>query len=142
MERCRCLFAPFSLHAAHNELAAPKHRYYHGSIRFRAMGIDKEIIEQIVQRVLSVAKPDKIILFGSAATGAMTSDSDIDLLIVEASPGDRRKESVRIDATLSGLGYPFDVIVIATDWFEASKGIIGGIAYPANKYGRVIYEAA
>ena len=50
--------------------------------------------------------------------------------------------SVRIDATLSGLGYPFDVIVISTEWFDASKNVIGGIAYPANKYGKVIYEAA
>ena len=38
--------------------------------------------------------------------------------------------------------YPFDVIVIAAEWFEESKGVIGGIAYPANKYGKVIYEAA
>jgi len=106
------------------------------------MGIDESVIREIVRRVLTVAKPDKIILFGSAVTGAMTRDSDVDLLVVEPDPGDQRKESVRIDATLSGLGYPFDVIVIATDWFEASKNVIGGIAHPANKYGKVIYEAA
>jgi len=70
-----------------------------------------------------------------------TGDSDIELLIVEADPGDRRKESLRTDATLSGLSYPFDVIVISSDWFEASKNVIGGIAYPANNYGRVIYES-
>ena len=106
------------------------------------MGIDEALAREIVQRILAVATPDKIILFGSAATGRMTRDSDIDLLVVEPEPGDQRKESVRIDATLSGLGYPFDVIVISTDWFEASKNVIGGISYPANKYGRVIYEAA
>jgi predicted nucleotidyltransferase len=106
------------------------------------MAVDEETIQQIVQRILSVAKPDKIILFGSAATGQMTRDSDIDLLIVEADPGDQREESVRLRRQLRGLGFPFDVIVISTEWFEESKGVIGGIAYPANKYGRVIYEAA
>lgn len=106
------------------------------------MGIDESLVKEIVNRILSVATPKKIILFGSAATGQMTRDSDIDLLIVKADPGDRRKESVKIDATLSGLGHPFDVIVISSEWFEASKNVIGGIAYPANKYGRVIYEAA
>jgi uncharacterized protein len=105
-------------------------------------GIDESIVKEIVRRILSVATPDKIILFGSAAKGQMTIDSDIDLLIVEPDPGDRRKASVRIDATLSGLGYPFDIIVITSEWFEVSKNIIGGIAYPANKYGRVIYESA
>ncbi len=105
-------------------------------------GVDGALIEEIVRRVLSVATPDRVILFGSAATGKMTRGSDIDLLIVERNPGDRRRESVRIDEALSGLGYPFDIIVITSDWFEASKTVIGGIAYPANKYGKVIYEAA
>jgi predicted nucleotidyltransferase len=107
-----------------------------------AMGIDESLVEEIVRRILATAAPERIILFGSAATGEMTRDSDIDLLVVERDPGDRRKESVKIDATLSGLGYPFDVIVISSEWFEASKNVIGGIAYPANKYGKVIYEAA
>lgn len=105
-------------------------------------GIDQELIDEIVRRVLSVAKPDKIILFGSAATGPMTRDSDIDLLIVEPDPGNTREESVRVRRAIGSLGYPFDVIVIASEWFEDSKDVIGGIAYPANKYGKVIYEAA
>ena len=107
-----------------------------------SMDIRDELIEEIVRRVLSVAKPDKIILFGSAATGQMTRDSDIDLLVVEAQANDRRRESVQIGDALRGLGHPFDVIVISSDWFEASKAVIGGIAYPANKYGKVIYAAA
>lgn len=106
------------------------------------MGIDESLAKEIVRRILATAAPERIILFGSAATGEMTRDSDIDLLVVERDPGDRRKETVKIDATLSGLGYPFDVIVISSEWFEASKNVIGGIAYPANKYGKVIYEAA
>jgi len=43
---------------------------------------------------------------------------------------------------MRGLGFPFDVFIIATKKFEESKNIFGGIAYPAHKYGRVIYEAA
>jgi predicted nucleotidyltransferase len=104
--------------------------------------VDESLTREIVRRVLTAARPDKIILFGSAASGAMTRDSDVDLLVVEREPSDQRRESVRIEAALSGLGVPFDVIVISTDWFEASKNVIGGIAYPANKYGKVIYEAA
>ena len=106
------------------------------------MGIDKKIIEEIVQRILAVAKPDRIILFGSAATGEMTRDSDIDLLIIEPQIGDRREEYVRIRRALRGIDYPFDILFITTQWFEESKNVIGGIAYPANKYGEVIYEAA
>ena len=107
-----------------------------------ATTIDQATLDEIIRRILAVASPEKIILFGSAATGTMTADSDIDLLVVEANPGDQRKESVRIHSTLRGLGYPFDIIVIGSEWFESSKNVIGGIAYPANKYGRIIYNAA
>jgi predicted nucleotidyltransferase len=47
------------------------------------MGIDDALKAEIVRRILSVARPDRIILFGSAATGQMNRDSDIDLLILE-----------------------------------------------------------
>jgi predicted nucleotidyltransferase len=106
------------------------------------MGIDTSLTDEIVRRILQVAKPDRVILFGSAATGHMTPDSDIDLLVVEPTPTNRTVESVRIRRALGALGYPFDVIVISTVRFEETKNIFGGIAYPAHKYGRVLYEAA
>jgi len=57
------------------------------------VGIDESLIQEIVRRILTVAKPDKIILFGSAAAGQMTRDSDIDLVVVEPDPGDRQTDS-------------------------------------------------
>lgn len=105
-----------------------------------ATAIDESLKAEIVRRILSVATPDKIILFGSAVTGGMTRDSDIDLLIVEPEPIDRRGEYVRIRTSLRGMGYPFDILFISTPWFEESKNVVGGIAYPANRYGEVIHE--
>jgi len=106
------------------------------------MAIDEQLIDEIVRRILTHVQPDRIILFGSAVTGEMTRDSDIDLLILEPSPPDLRTEGVRLRAALRGLDHPFDVIVMRTGRFEETKNVIGGIAFPANKYGRVIYEAA
>lgn len=106
------------------------------------MGIDQELIDEIIRRILGVARVDRIILFGSAASGEMTRDSDVDLLVLEDSPGNIRQEMVRLGNALRGLGYPFDVLVMATERFEQSKNVIGGLAYPVNKYGKVIYGAA
>ncbi len=106
------------------------------------MPIDQILVSEIVKRILGIAEPQRIILFGSAATEDMSKDSDIDLLILESAPADTRKESIRIRQAVRGLGYPFDIIVMATERFEESKNVVGGIAYPANKYGKVIYEAA
>lgn len=106
------------------------------------MDLDQKLIEEIVGRILAVTSAERIIIFGSAATGKMTRDSDIDLLVLKSTPGNPRQERLSVRRALSGLGYPFDIIVMATDRFEESKGVIGGIAFPANKYGKVIYEAA
>jgi predicted nucleotidyltransferase len=106
------------------------------------MGISQALVNEIVKCILSVAEPQRIILFGSAATEQMSKDSDIDLLVLESAPSDTHKESVCIRQAVRGLGYPFDIIVMAAERFEESKNVVGGIAYPANKYGKVIYEAA
>lgn len=105
------------------------------------MGIRETLMNEIVKRICGTASPQRIILFGSAAAGRMTKDSDIDLLVLESAPADARQESVLIRQALRGLGYPFDIIVMTVDRFDQTRNVIGGIAYPANKYGKVIYEA-
>lgn len=99
-------------------------------------------MQEIVARILSVAKPERIIVFGSAAIGKMTRDSDIDLLVLEHDGGEFREAADRVRGALSGLDFPFDVIVMPPERFEETKNVIGGIAYPAHKYGKVIYEVA
>ena len=106
------------------------------------MGVDDTLLSEIVRRVLTVARLDKIILFGSAATGRMTKDSDIDLLIVAPAPVNRHEASVQIRDAIGNIELPVDVILIATERFESTKDVIGGIAYPAHRHGRVLYEAA
>jgi hypothetical protein len=71
----------------------------------------------------------------------MTRDGDIDLLVLEPEPCDTRSESVRIGNALRGLGFPFDVIVMASGRFEETRNLIGGISRPADRTGKVIYEA-
>jgi len=108
----------------------------------RLMGIDESVIREIVRRVLSACNPERIILFGSASSKTMSRDSDIDLLILEQSPADPHHESVRIRGAIGDIGYPVDVIVMDRNRFEETKNVIGGIAWPASRYGRVLYETA
>ena len=106
------------------------------------MGIDQKTLNSIIARLTAVAQVERIILFGSAARDEMTADSDLDLLILEKSPENTRKESILLRKALRGMGYPFDIIVMSTQRFEETKDIFGGIAWPANKYGKTIYETA
>lgn len=72
----------------------------------------------------------------------MTPDSDIDLLLVTHSAATAREDWIRAQEALRGLGRPFDIILISRARFEETKNVIGGIAYPANMQGKVVYEAA
>ncbi len=101
-----------------------------------------DLLKKVVGRILAIAKPERIILFGSGAKGLMTRDSDLDLLVIERGFESQREESARLREALGDLGMPVDVFAMTPERFEETKGVIGGLAYPANKYGKVIYEAA
>ena len=45
------------------------------------MGADEVVIQEIIRRILTVAQPDRVILFGSAARGDAGPCSDLDLLV-------------------------------------------------------------
>jgi uncharacterized protein len=85
------------------------------------VGVDETLVNEIVRRVLSVARPDRIILFGSAAAGQMTRDSDLDLLVVEPVLANTHDRSVEIRGALGDIGYPVDVIVMRTERFERTN---------------------
>jgi predicted nucleotidyltransferase len=106
------------------------------------MGLDEQTIRNIVHRVLGVAHPERILLFGSAARDDMNDDSDIDLLVLERDPVDTRKESVVVRRALRGLHWPFDVVVMSMSRYMETRDTVGGLAFPASREGKVIYEAA
>lgn len=62
--------------------------------------------------------------------------------MLEREVADPRKAIIRIREALAGIPFPFDIAVMSSDRFEETRGVIGGIAWPAARYGRVIYEAA
>ena len=101
-----------------------------------------QAIREIVERIVRVCRPDRVILLGSAAVGTMTRDSDIDLVVLEPDVRDARQEALRIRRALSDLPSPFDVMVMKSERFEETRGVIGGIAWPADQHGKVIYQAA
>jgi len=101
-----------------------------------------DAVAEIVRRIVEVANPKRVILFGSAARGEMTADSDVDLLVLEDVVTDPRGEAGRIRAALADLPSPFDIVVMSSLRFEETRQVVGGIAWPAARYGRVIHEAA
>ncbi len=107
-------------------------------VTFRPM--TGELLREIAERIVNAFTPAQVILFGSYAEGRATADSDLDLLVVTERPLSCEERLTRIQDLFQDIPLPVQVITIARQTFEETRDVIGGIAYPASKYGRVIYE--
>ena len=102
--------------------------------------LDQKTLDDIIRRIVEVARPEKIILFGSAARGGMGPHSDVDLLIVKEAP-DLRKLTARVYRRLYGVGAAVDVVMVTPQDVERYKDSHALVIKPALREGKVMYEA-
>ena len=102
--------------------------------------VTDELLKEATERIVDALAPERVILFGSYAEGQATADSDLDLLVVTERPVSRKERLARMQDLFRDMPLPIQVITISRQEFEETRDVIGGIAYPAAKYGRVIYE--
>ena len=99
------------------------------------------VLDEIVRRVVAVAQPNRIVLFGSAPRGDMGPDSDVDLLVIKSGVPHRRCLAQEIHQAFFGLAVPVDVIVVTPEDICAFRNKVGTIIEPALREGREIYAA-
>jgi uncharacterized protein len=105
--------------------------------------ITPDKIEESIKRIVEVAVPRRVILFGSAARGETSRDSDVDFLVVTAdSIESPRRESVRIRRALRGITMAFDILVVTESRLHALADQPGLIYREALRTGKVVYESA
>ena len=105
--------------------------------------VTPEKIEAVVKRLVEVARPSRIILFGSAARGDLHEHSDVDLMVVlPEPPRPNYGEAVsRMYSALADIPIAKDLIVV-TEERLAELGNRPSLIYrEALREGRVIYEA-
>ncbi len=102
--------------------------------------VDESFISEIIHRIVEVARPLKIILFGSYAYDIPEKDSDIDILVVMSSDLPRYKRSVPIYRALAGLLIPKDVLVYTPEEIEEWSGVPQSFITTVMRKGKVVYE--
>lgn len=101
--------------------------------------LDQQTLDDIIRRIVEVAQPEKIILFGSAVRGDMNRHSDVDLLIIKEG-ADALELMGEIYMNLDGVGAAVDAVVVTPDDVERYKDSHAVIVKPALQEGRVVYE--
>mgnify|MGYP000083851188 CR=1 FL=1 len=107
----------------------------------KATAVNSEVLAEVVRRIVEVAKPDKIILFGSAARGEMGPNSDLDLLVVKSGEFDRSHLVGDIYLNLHGVGQAVDVILVTPEQVERYRNTHCLVIAPALREGKEIYRA-
>lgn len=102
--------------------------------------IDLKKINDIVARIAEKFNPDKIILFGSYASGTPNNDSDIDLLVIQDTDLPRHKRSFDIQKLLIGSMIPMDILVYTNTEFEKEKNEKYSFLNSAIKTSKILYE--
>ena len=100
-----------------------------------------QLLQTAVERVLAVAQPLQIILFGSYARGDADAESDIDLLIVENEVADRGQEMLRLTRSIGYLGLGVDVLVYSEQEAMRRGQVPGTLLHHALREGKVLYDA-
>jgi predicted nucleotidyltransferase len=101
---------------------------------------DPAILADVIKRIVEIADPEKIVLFASAARGAMGPDSDLDLLIIKAGKFQRDRVTRDTYRNLSGA-IGVDAVVVTPEEVERYRDAHCLVICPALREGKVVYEA-
>jgi len=102
--------------------------------------ISTKKIKELIKKIVSFYEPEKIILFGSYATGTAGENSDIDLLIVKGTDLPRPQRAMEVRRILFGSMVPMDIIVYTPDEIEKTKDIKNSLISEVIRSGKVMYE--
>lgn len=115
---------------------------YRGPGMGNEMDLDtiKKTLKIVIQRLIQVYNPEKIILFGSFAYGVPTSDSDLDLMIVvKDSALPQFKRSRAGYAQLHDIAFPIELLVMTSQEMDDLQQVKTSLAHQCLTKGRILY---
>jgi uncharacterized protein len=97
--------------------------------------------ERLLNQVVSVLNPRRVILFGSRARGEAREDSDYDLVVVlDDEAPDEMLSSRRSYEARKGIGLPIDILPCRESALQERARAIGSFAHMVLNEGVVVYE--
>jgi predicted nucleotidyltransferase len=102
--------------------------------------VTENLLQEITQRIVESFSPEKVILFGSQASGAPRADSDIDLLVIMNSQLNTIQRAVEVKRACRPRFVSMDVLVKTPE--ELATRLQQGNLFLRQilEQGRVLYE--
>ncbi|WFF05833.1 nucleotidyltransferase domain-containing protein [Micromonospora sp. WMMD1076] len=97
-------------------------------------------IARVVERVVALYDPDRIILFGSQAKGTATERSDLDLVVVRRSDHPRWLRGRDVVAALNRMAFKTDLLFVTPEEMEQEQTDPYSLFSTMWPTARTIYE--
>ena len=101
--------------------------------------INSETMQEMIQCLIKLYKPESIYLFGSYAWGQPDEDSDLDFLIIIDTLSDRYKALVDGYKVLSNFEVPKDLLVVTPDEFKSRSQNASQFMHKIKYKGKQVY---
>lgn len=96
-------------------------------------------IQNIVNKIVSEADPEKVILFGSHAWGQPTKDSDVDLFVIQKSNERRLEREVKLHNAIYPAGIAVDVLAYTPEEVDSRLKLGDFFIKNILNRGKVLY---
>lgn len=103
--------------------------------------MNPSIIEEIKKKMAAQYHPDKLVLFGSAASKDADKAPDLDLCVIKDGVKDKSSEFIKIRKILGRTIVPLDILIFTREEFNRRKDIWGTVQHEIDKKGKVLYES-
>jgi len=100
-----------------------------------------DVLKFLIDRIVTLVNPLRIIVFGSASEGSLKEDSDIDILVVMPEGTHRRHTAQKLYKEIRGAGKPFDIVVATPSDLKKHKNNIGLIYSTILREGKEVYAS-
>ena len=109
------------------------------NIRTKKGRVKRQVLADVIRRVVEVAQPDRIVLFGSAARGEMGPNSDLDLLVIKGGKFNHWRLLTEIYRHLRGSDAAVDVVLVTPEDVERYRDTHCLVICPALREGKLVY---
>ena len=103
--------------------------------------IDERKLQEAVERIIAVARPSRVILFGSYGRGDGDAGSDLDLMVIKPQVVDKYTEMIHLHEAVGSIGVGVDVLVYSEAEIEERRDWCTSPIYWALREGRTLYVA-
>lgn len=103
------------------------------------MQTDREIAQQLTDRLVHSLGASRVVWFGSRATGSARADSDWDLLVVADLAGSAAMRAYRAEQATADVAVPKDFVVVTPAEYARLRGWRSSVVHAAEARGAVLY---